>query len=116
MRHIIYNTDWHEETERRVAKGTAFFRQGYNCSQSVALAFADYYGVPEELMARISSSFGGGIGRMREVCGAASGMFMLAGLEISDGKPDRETKAKVYEAVQKLAERYRSVTGTIVCR
>lgn len=108
--------DWQAETERRVAKGTELFRQGYNCSQAVTLAFADWYGVPEGLMARLSASFGGGIGRMRETCGTASGMFMLAGLEIATEHPDQEVKAKNYRAVQRLAAMFREQTGSLVCR
>jgi len=72
------------ETERRVQIATDYFRQGYNCSQSVALAFADLYGIPLPLMAHLSASYGGGIGRMRETCGSALGMFMLAGLEVTN--------------------------------
>ena len=108
--------DWNEETERRVAKGVALFKQGYNCSQSVTLTFADWYGVPEGLMARISASFGGGIGRMRETCGAASGIFMLAGLEEASEKADKEVKARNYAVVQRLADDFRRETGSIVCR
>lgn len=109
-------TDWQEETERRVAKGIALFKQGYNCSQAVTLAFADWYGVPEGLMARMSASFGGGIGRMRETCGTASGMFMLAGLEIATEEPDQEVKAQNYKAVQQLAAMFKEQTGSLICR
>lgn len=108
--------DWKEETERRVAKGVEYFKQGYNCSQSVTLAFADWYGVPEGLMSRISASFGGGIGRMRETCGTASGMFMLAGLEIASEKADKEVKALNYKAVQELAAAFKEQTGSLICR
>lgn len=114
--HLIYNMDWNEETERRVRKGVEFFKQGYNCSQSVTLAFADWYEVPEGLMARISASFGGGIGRMRETCGTASGMFMLAGLEVASEKADKVVKAKNYEVVQRLAADFKKETGSIICR
>ncbi len=108
--------DWEKETEERVAKGVAFFKQGYNCSQSVTLAFADWYNVPEGLMARISASFGGGIGRMRETCGTASGMFMLAGLEVASEKADKEVKAQNYKVVQDLAARFKEETGSLLCR
>ena len=74
-------TDWKTETEHRVARATALFKEGHNCAQSVAMTFADLYGIDSQLMARLSASFGGGIGRMRETCGAACGMFLLAGLE-----------------------------------
>jgi len=78
----VLPTDWDTETEKRVQIATDYFKQGYNCSQSVALAFADLYGIPLPLMAHLSASYGGGIGRMRETCGSALGIFMLAGLEV----------------------------------
>ncbi len=109
--------NWNEETEKRVAKGVAYFKEGYNCSQSVALTFADWYDIPEGLMARISASFGGGIGRMRETCGTASGMFMLAGLEEASEEANKEIKAKNYAVVQKLAADFKEATGgTMICR
>ena len=109
--------NWEEETERRVAKGVAYFKQGYNCSQSVTLAFADWYNVPEGLMARISASFGGGMGRMRETCGTASGMFMLAGLEEASEEANKEIKAKNYAVVQRLAADFKARTGgSMICR
>ena len=65
----------------RVEKAVELFKSGYNCSQSVVAAFADMYGFTQEQALRMSASFGGGIGRMRQTCGAACGMFLLAGLE-----------------------------------
>ena len=100
----------------RVQQAIAYFRQGYNCSQSVAMAFADLYGIEPETMARLAASFGGGIGRMRETCGAASGIFMLAGLEEASEKADKEVKARNYAVVQRLADDFRRETGSIVCR
>lgn len=108
--------DWKQETENRVALGVGYFKQGYNCSQSVALAFADWYDVPSGLMARISASYGGGIGRMRETCGSALGMFMLAGLETASEEANQETKAQNYAAVQELAAQFKAHTGSIVCK
>ncbi|MEG1546251.1 MAG: C-GCAxxG-C-C family protein, partial [Bacteroides sp.] len=67
--------------EERIQRAVELFKSGYNCSQSVVAAFADLYGYTEEQALKMSASFGGGIGRMRETCGAACGMFMLAGLE-----------------------------------
>jgi len=90
--------DLHTEVreEDRVAKAVALFKEGYNCSQSVVTAFADLYGFTREQALHMSASFGGGIGRMRETCGAACGMFLLAGLEkcAIEGK-DRESKAEL---------------------
>ena len=67
--------------EDRIQKAVELFKSGYNCSQSVVAAFADMYGFTQEQAVRMSASFGGGIGRMRETCGAACGMFLIAGLE-----------------------------------
>lgn len=108
--------DWKQETEKRVTLGVGYFKQGYNCSQSVAMAFADWYDVPVGLMARISASYGGGIGRMRETCGSALGMFMLAGLETASEQADQSVKAQNYAAVQELAARFKAVTGSIICK
>lgn len=102
--------------EDRVAKAVAFFKEGYNCSQSVVAAFADLYGFTREQALHMSASFGGGIGRMRETCGAACGMFLLAGLEkcALEGK-DRESKAANYALVQELAEKFKQRTGALRC-
>ena len=83
------------ETKDRIEKAVELFKSGYNCSQSVVGAFADMYGFTEEQAFRMSASFGGGIGRMRQTCGAACGMFLLAGLEKGavEGK-DREGKLR----------------------
>ena len=83
--------------EERIEKAVEFFKSGYNCSQSVVLAFADMYGFTQEQAARMAASFGGGIGRMRQTCGAACGMFLLAGLETGATDPkDREGKGANY--------------------
>lgn len=108
--------DWKEETERRVARGVELFKQGYNCSQSVALTFADWYDVPYNLMAKMSAPYGGGIGRMRETCGSALGMFMLAGLETSCPEANQEVKKQTYAAVQQLAADFKAQTGSIICK
>ena len=101
----------------RSKKAVELFKQGYNCSQSVFAAFADLYGMDIETALRVSSSFGGGMGRMREVCGAVSGMFMVAGMETGtvEGK-DVEGKQRNYAVVQQLADEYRKENGSIICR
>ena len=86
-----WTMNWEAETERRVKIATDNFRAGYNCSQSVAMAFADLYGIPLPLMAQLSASYGGGIGRMRETCGSALGIFMLAGLEVTNINDEPQT-------------------------
>ena len=67
--------------EDRIQKAVELFKSGYNCSQSVVAAFADMYGFTQEQALRMAASFGGGIGRMRETCGAACGLFLVAGLK-----------------------------------
>ncbi|GFZ38762.1 C-GCAxxG-C-C family protein [Bacteroides nordii] len=102
--------------EDRIQRAVEFFKSGYNCSQSVVAAFADMYGFTEEQALRMSASFGGGIGRMRETCGAACGMFLLAGLETgaTDGA-DKEGKAANYALVQELAAEFRKRNGSLNC-
>ncbi len=103
--------------EERVLKARELFLQGYNCSQAVFCAYADLYGMPEELALRVSASFGGGIGRMRETCGAACGMFMLAGMEVGQTAPgDDAAKQQNYRLVQELAEKFKEVNGHLLCR
>lgn len=93
------------------------FCKGYSCSQSVLVAFCDMTGLEPEFAARFSSSFGGGIGRMREVCGAVSGMMMVAGLLYGYEVPgDDSVKAEHYARVQQLAGAFREKAGSIICR
>lgn len=94
------------------------FLKGSNCAQAVLLAFSDVTGLDEKTAARLSSSFGGGMGRLREVCGAVSGMLMVAGLLYGyeePGEKDRDKKAH-YQLVQELAGKFREEVGSIVCR
>ena len=97
--------------------GMKLFEEGYNCAQSVFLAFSQDFGIDKEIALRMSSSFGGGMGRLREVCGAVSAMFAIAGLKYGYTSPnDDEVKAKHYELIQKLAEKFKEEYGTIICR
>jgi len=106
-----------EEIEARAQRATDLFKQGYNCSQAVFASCADIYGVTDESLAlRLSASFGGGIGRMRMVCGAASGMFMLAGLQNGSSTPhDNEGKMANYAFVQQLAGEFKAQYGSLIC-
>ena len=98
-------------------KAIANFLVGYNCAQSVFLAFAPDLGLSDELALRLSSSFGGGMGRLREVCGAVSGMLMAAGALYGYTSPtDDQVKAAHYALVQDLAGQFRALHGTIICR
>ena len=106
-----------EEIEARAQRATDLFKQGYNCSQAVFASCADIYGVTDESLAlRLSASFGGGMGRMRMVCGAASGMFMLAGLQNGSSTPhDNEGKMANYAFVQQLAGEFKARYGSLIC-
>ena len=106
-----------QEIQQRIDKATALFKQGFNCSQAVFAACADIYGIADEALAlRLAASFGGGIGRMRETCGAACGMFMLAGLENGSATPgDAEGKKQNYALVQKLASKFKDENGSLIC-
>lgn len=95
----------------------SYFLEGYNCAQAVLLAFCDDLNFDKTTAAMISSSFGGGMSRLREVCGSVSGMFMAAGLfcGYSESKDDAQKK-KLYTLNQELANRFRERNGSIVCR
>ena len=94
-----------------------FFSQGYNCSQSVLLAFADELDLDKEVAATMASSFGGGMGRLREVCGAVSGMFMVAGVKFGYSSPtDRKAKTEHYKLIQELAKEIKDKIRYIVIR
>jgi len=105
------------EIEQRAQKAQDLFKQGYNCSQAVFASCADLYGITDEPLAlRLSASFGGGMGRMRLVCGAASGMFMLAGLQNGSSTPhDNEGKMHNYAFVQQLAGEFKGKYGSLIC-
>ena len=106
-----------QEIEARAQRAVELFKNGYNCSQAVFASCADIYGITDEALAlRLSASFGGGIGRMRMVCGAASGMFMLAGLQNGSCTPhDNEGKMANYAFVQQLAGEFKGTYGSLIC-
>ena len=99
-------------------KAAQLFLSGCNCSQAVVVAFCDETGLEEDFAKRLSSSFGGGMGRMREVCGAVSGMLMVLGLLYGYTDPGEGdcVKREHYKAVQALAAQFREETGSIICR
>ena len=93
------------------------FLSGYSCSQAVVVAFCDVTGLDKDFAAKISSSFGGGMGRMREVCGAVSGMLMVAGILYGYDTPGEDSAKRAhYQRVQALAGEFRQQIGSIVCR
>lgn len=98
-------------------KAAELFVSGYNCAQTIAVAFCDVTGLSESFAAKMASSFGGGMGRMREVCGAVSGMLMVAGLLYGyDTAGDDVRKKAHYTLVQALSGEFREEVGSIVCR
>ncbi len=105
------------DIEQRAAKAKELFLSGYNCCQSVVLAFEDITALEPELAATISAPFGGGMGRLREVCGAVSGMTMVAGfISPCPTNSDAVAKKENYALVQRFAEAFREQNGAIVCR
>ena len=101
-----------EKTE----KAKELFKSGYNCSQAVLGVFCEEFGLDMQTAMKISSSFGGGMGRMREVCGTVSGMFMSAGLAFADTGASPASKGEHYKKIQELARRFKEKNGSIICR
>ena len=98
-------------------KAAELFLEGYNCAQAVTVAFCDVTGPDEKQAAKMVSAFGGGMGRLREVCGAVSGMFFVLGqLYGYDNCDSDENKKELYCRVQALAEQFREQAGSIICR
>lgn len=106
------------DIEERVAKAKRLFQEeGYNCCQAVVLAYNDIFGIDDITAATIASGFGGGFGRMREVCGSVSGMVILAGFISPATDPSVKTaRTANYALVQELAGEFRRLNGSIVCK
>ena len=105
-----------EDVDERVARAVDYFMQGYGCCQSVVAAFSDLYGLDETMAKRIAAGFGGGVGRMRMMCGAVSGIVMLVGLDCGQTEgSDREGKSACYKVVQELLEKSRQENGSLIC-
>ncbi|MBQ3260314.1 MAG: C_GCAxxG_C_C family protein [Alistipes sp.] len=105
------------DIDERVIKARNFFTSGYNCAQAVALAYDDVIGADVQTIARLTASFGGGMSRLREVCGAVSGMAFVAGSLIPADNPlDIAAKRQNYALMQSFAEAFRKENGSIVCR
>ena len=101
----------------RAEKAATIFEEGYNCAQAVVLSFADDLGMDEDMLARLASSFGGGMGRLREVCGAVSGMFLVYGMMKGYSRPeDMEEKTEQYKIIQEMAAEFEKYHGSIICR
>lgn len=103
--------------ESRREQAMKNFREGYNCTQAVVLAHSDLLGVDTEQVLKLCQSFGGGMGRLRQVCGTVSAMFLIAGALTGSADPkDPEGKKRNYDAVQRLAAAFEAKNGSIVCR
>ena len=100
-----------------VMQAAQLFLDGYNCAQAITVAFSDVTGLDKDFSARMASSFGGGIGRLREVCGAVSGMVMVAGILYGyDANSEESAKKEHYTLVQALANQFKEEVGSIICR
>lgn len=103
--------------DTHAARAEKLFREGYNCAQSVFASLQDEMDIDRDAALRIASSFGGGMGRLREVCGALTGLFMAVGIQYGYSDPhDHEAKTKHYQLVQELARRFKDQYGSILCR
>lgn len=101
----------------RIRTAAELFSQGFACSQSVFAAFSDIFGIDRETALKISAGLGGGVGRMREVCGVVTSASMVLGLAYgaTDGS-DKKSKAETYLKVRQFADRLKEKEGTIICR
>lgn len=99
----------------RTQKAVEYFMKGYGCGQSIVAAFADLYGLDEATALKIGNGFGGGVGKMRMMCGAVSGLVILAGLEAGLSDDIRGGKTECYKLVQDLLEEFRAANGSIIC-
>lgn len=105
------------DLEERVNRAVQNFEAGYNCAQSVFLAYSDIFELDMETAKKMSVSFGGGVGRMREICGTVSAMAMLAGFKYPvQDISDQEARTRNYAMVQKMADMFKEKNGTIICR
>ena len=105
-----------KDLEQRVNQAVDNFMQGYGCCQSVVAAFADLYGLDDTMAKRVSAGFGGGVGRLRMMCGAVSGLVLLAGLDCGQTEgSDREGKSACYKVVQELLAQSKEDNGSLIC-
>ncbi|MCR5512361.1 MAG: C-GCAxxG-C-C family protein [Prevotella sp.] len=105
-----------QELDERVQRAVDNFMAGYGCCQSVVAAFSDLYGLDDTTAKKIAAGFGGGVGRMRMMCGAVSGIVMLAGLDCGQTEgSDREGKSACYKVVQDLLAKSKDENGSLIC-
>ena len=105
-----------QELDERVSRAVENFMAGYGCCQSVVAAFADLYGLDDVMAKRLAAGFGGGVGRLRMMCGAVSGIVMLVGLDCGQTVgSDRQGKSACYKVVQQLLARSKAENGSLIC-
>ena len=103
--------------ESRVSQAVETFESGYTCAQAVFVTYAGLFGMDRETALKLSSPMGGGVGRMREICGAVSSMALLAGLKEGNTDPENEEgRERIYVLVRRLADRFKEKNGSIICR
>lgn len=116
MSYMEENKKLPAELEACVGRAVENFMQGYGCCQSVVAAFADLYGMTDDMAKRVGAGFGGGVGRMRMMCGAVSGIVVLVGLDCGQTEgSDREGKSACYKVVQDLLAKSKAQNGSLIC-
>ena len=106
----------HEEIEKRVERAKTLFHEGFNCSQAVVASCADVVGLDEQVALRVSASFGGGIGRMRQTCGAFCGLSILEGMRSGSTEgQDVEKKKQNYANIQTYGKAFKEANGSLIC-
>ena len=104
------------ELDKRIERAVENFMAGYGCCQSVVAAVADLYGLDDTLAKKVAAGFGGGVGRLRMMCGAVSGIVMLVGLDCGQTEgSDREGKSVCYKVVQELLAKSKEQNGSLIC-
>lgn len=101
----------------KIEKAISSFGQDYNCAQSILIAYSTEYGLDQNIALKLSTGFGGGMGRMQNTCGAVSGAFMVIGLKHGMGiNVDNEAKEKTYQVIQEFSNRFQELHGSIICK
>ena len=114
--HFLFGVIDYKEIMNHQEKAAKLFESGYNCAQAVAGAFSDVTGIGLEQSCKLVSGYGGGMGRMREVCGAVSGMVFVLSVLYGYDTPNPEAQKQIYERVQTVAGKFREEAGSIICR
>lgn len=102
--------------QSRVEQAVATFEEGYSCAQSVFATYADLFGIERQDALKLASALGGGVGRMREVCGAVSAIALLAGIKEGNTELTEDGKEKIYALTRQLADRFKEQNGSMICR